>query len=117
VKIVDQFGVSAQVGLAGNSYVEGNLAYLRRHANRKDTPGGMLRFVAPLTDQFALSVQAGLNETLIAPRNSRRIVFGFQSGNFMRPKDYGVENAAGFKPPVPMDIPRVRYEVRTRRVA
>ena len=38
-------------------------------------------------------------------------MFGFQVGNYIRPKDYGK-----IKTPVPMDVPRIRYELLTRRV-
>jgi hypothetical protein len=38
-------------------------------------------------------------------------MFGLQWGNFIRPKDY--QNT---KNPVPMDVPRIRYNILTRRV-
>jgi hypothetical protein len=52
-----------------------------------------------------------LNETFLNTKNSGRVVFGFQFGNFMRPKEF-----AGLKSPVPVDIPRIRYEILTRKV-
>jgi hypothetical protein len=52
-----------------------------------------------------------LNETLLTANDTGRIVFGLQFGNWLRPKEYG-----DIKHPVPVDIPRVRYEVLSRRV-
>src|SRR2546430_13628372 len=43
--------------------------------------------------------------------NSGRVVFGLQFGNMLRPKEYG-----DVKHPVPVDVPRVRYQLLTRRV-
>ena len=40
---------------------------------------------------------------------------GFQFGNFMRPKDY-MEGYNGVQHAVPVDVPRIRYEVLTRTV-
>lgn len=112
LKIVDQVGASAQVGLFGSSYIEGNIAYLKRHARGlDDRPGAMARFVHPLNDNFALTVEAGLNETFLNTSDSGRVVFGFQFGNFIRPRDY-----ASIRHPVPVDIPRIRYELLSRRV-
>ncbi len=112
MKIVDQIGGSTTLGLFGDSYIEANLGYLKRHARGlSDRPGGMLRFVHPLSDVFALTVEAGLNETYLGPKDSGRVVFGFQYGGWLRPKDY-----LAVKHPVPMDIPRVRYELLARRV-
>jgi hypothetical protein len=110
-RIVDQIGASATVGAWGNSYFEGNLGYLKRHGAGSDRPGGMLRLVHPLNDLFAVTLEAGLNETFLNTKDSGRVVVGFQFGNFIRPKDF-----AAVKSPVPVDIPRVRYELLTRRI-
>jgi hypothetical protein len=109
-RIVDQVGGSAQVGLHGNSYLEGNLAYLRLRS-RSDRPGGMIRFVQPLSSMFAFTAELGYNETLVNGSDSGRVVFGLQMGNFIHPKEYRTVTS-----PVPMDVPRVRYELLTRRV-
>ncbi|MCL4401500.1 MAG: PKD domain-containing protein [Acidobacteria bacterium] len=111
-RVVNQVGASTTLGLRGNSYMEGNIAYLQSHglANR---PGGSLRYVQPLNDLFAFTAEVGLNETLMNYKGfqSGRVVFGFQLGNLIRPKEYTQVTS-----PVPMDIPRVRYELLTRRV-
>jgi hypothetical protein len=110
LSIVDQVGVSTTLGLWGNNYLEANLGYLKSRGNA-DRPGGTLRFVFPFKDHFAFTAEGGVNETLLGPGNSGRAVFGVQFGNFMRPKDY-----LGQTQPVPADIPRVRYEVLTRKL-
>ncbi len=114
LRTVDQVGVSTLVGLMGDAYLEGNIGYLKSRGNA-DRPGGTVRFVFPLSERIAFTVEGGVNETMLGRDNNGRVVAGMQFGNFMRPKDYlagfnGIEHA------VPVDIPRVRYEVLTRRV-
>jgi hypothetical protein len=111
---IDQLGLSTTVGLFGNTYLEGNLGYLKSRGYA-DRPGGTLRFVFPLSDRFAFTLEGGVNETLVGPGNTGRVVAGFQFGNFMRPKDY-LEGYNGIQHAVPADIPRVRYEMLTRQV-
>ncbi|MEN6609140.1 MAG: PKD domain-containing protein, partial [Bryobacteraceae bacterium] len=110
LKVVDQIGASTQVGLFGDSYIEGNLGALFRRGG-DNRPGGMVRYVHPLNQHWALTFEAGLNETMLGTNNSGRVVFGVQFGNWLRPKDY-----VKLDHPVPMDIPRIRYEVLKRRV-
>jgi len=109
-RVVDQVGVNALAGVWGNAYLEGNLGYLRSHANH-DAPGGSIKLVQPINEHFAFTAEAGLNETFLNINNSGRVVFGLQMGNYIHPKEYGKT-----KSPVPMDIPRVRYELLTRRI-
>jgi len=111
-RIVDQAGGNVLVGAWGNAYVEGNLAYLRRHTpGLGDAPGGNVRLVQPFNEHIAFTAEASLNESFVNVKNSGRIAFGVQVGNFIHPKDY-----AATKTPVPMDVPRIRYELLTRRV-
>jgi hypothetical protein len=110
LRIVDQVGGSGSVALWRDAYFEGNLGYLRTQNGSK--PGMTARLVQPLNSHVALSFEGGLNETLVARDNSGAfrvgVLFG---GSWLRPKDYGT--ASG---PVPVDIPRVRYELLSRRV-
>ena len=110
LRIVDQVGGSGSVALWRDAYVEGNLGYLRTYNGSK--PGLTARLVQPLNSHIALSFEGGLNETLVTRDNSGAfrvgVLFG---GSWLRPKDYGT--ATG---PVPVDIPRVRYELLSRRV-
>ncbi len=111
LSVVDQFGVSGQVGLWGDAYLEGNLGTLFRRYGDNGV-GGMGRIVQPVNRLFAFTVEGGVNETLVATSGrSGRFAVGVQLGNFLRPKDYG--SADG---PVPVDIPRIRYELVTRDV-
>ena len=110
LKIVDQAGVSGTIGLVGNTYLEGNIAYLKSVVNG-DRMGGTLRFVFPINPKFAFTVEGGVNETLLGRGNDGRAVAGVQMGNLMRPKEF-MESGI----PIPMDVPRVRYEVLTRLV-
>jgi hypothetical protein len=110
-RVVNQYGVNALVGTWGNAYLEGNVGYLRRHQNSAGRPGAMLKLVQPLSAHVAFTMEGDYNETLLAAHDMGRVVFGFQVGNYIRPKEY-----ATVKTPVPMDVPRVRYEIGTRRV-
>lgn len=62
--IVNQVGGSAQVGLHGNSYLEGNLAYLKMRS-RGDRPGGMVRFVQPMNSMSAFAAELGQSRTRV----------------------------------------------------
>jgi len=64
-----------------------------------------------LSDHFALTVEAGLNETYLATKNSGRVVVGFEFGNWVWPGQFFESTQ-----PVPTEIPRVRYELLARRV-
>ena len=110
LKVVDQIGGSTQIGLYKDSYIEGNLGAMFRQGG-SNRPGGMVRFVQPVNSHWAFTVEGGLNETLIGQNNSGRVAVGLQLGNWVRPKDF-----VGLKHAVPMDVPRIRYEVLTRRV-
>jgi len=111
-QVVKQYGGSALVGVWGNAYIEGNAAYLRNKTpGQKAAPGGEVKLVQPLNEHVAFTAEAGFNETLLNTNDSGRVVFGLQLGNYIRPKDYGTT-----KSPVPMDVPRVRYQLLTRRI-
>ena len=110
-RVVDQTGASGLVGVWGDAYLEGNIAYLRRHGPGKDSGGGTIKLVQPLNPHVAFTMEAGMNESLLNTNAAGRIAFGFQVGNYIRPKEYGAT-----KSPVPMDVPRVRYELLTRRI-
>lgn len=110
LKVVDQVGAQATIGLMKDVYAEGNIGYLKS-VGAADRPGGTLRFVFPLTQRLAFTLEGGMNETMLGRDNNGRVVAGLQFGNFMRPKDY-----KGATHPVPVDVPRVRYELLKRVV-
>lgn len=110
IRAVDQIGGSTSVAVWKDSYVEGHLGFLRTYAS-DNKPGGALRYVHPLNDKFALTVEGGLNETLIGRNNSGSVRFGVLFGNWLRPKNYAAADT-----PVPVEIPRMRYELLDRRI-
>ncbi|MCS7026602.1 MAG: OmpA family protein [Bryobacteraceae bacterium] len=110
LKAIDQVGAQATVGLYRNVYAEGNLGYLKSYGHA-DRPGGTLRFVFPLNNNLAFTVEGGFNETLLARSNNGRVVAGLLFGNLLRPKEF-----QSLSHPVPADVPRVRYEILQRRV-
>ncbi len=108
--IVDQAGAQATFALFGNSYAEANVGYLKS-VGYGDRVGGTIRIVIPYNRHLAFTVEGGMNETILSRNNNGRAVVGVQFGNMMRPKDF-----LDAKHPVPVDVPRVRYEVLTRRL-
>ena len=110
LKVVDQAGVSATVGLWGKNYAEGNIGYLKSVAYG-DRVGGTVRLIFPLNSKIAFTAEGGVNETMLTNGNTGRAVFGVQFGNMIRPKEYLAAEHA-----IPMEVPRVRYEVVTRRL-
>ena len=110
LKLVDQAGVSTTLGIYKDSYIEANLAYLKARGG-DDKPGGTIRFVHPINAHFAFTLEGGFNETLVGRDHTGRVVAGVQFGNFIRPKEF-----VGLAHPVPASVPRVRYELLTRRV-
>jgi K319L-like, PKD domain/OmpA family len=110
LKIVDQAGVSATIALWGKNYAEGNLGYLKSTVYG-DHLGGTVRLIFPINDKIAFTAEGGANETLLTAGNTGRAVFGIQFGNVIRPKEYLTTDHA-----LPMQVPRVQYEVLTKRV-
>lgn len=110
LKAIDQVGAQTTLALVKDVYLEGNIGYLKSYGNA-DRPGGTLRFVFPLNQKLAFTLEGGMNETLLARSHNGRVVAGLQFGNFIRPKDFKDSPYA-----VPADVPRVRYEILTRRV-
>jgi hypothetical protein len=109
LKIVDQAGISGTVALWKNNYLEGNIGYL--HSRLGDRAGGTARFIFPLNDKIAFTLEGGVNETMQVSGNSGRAVVGMQFGNVIRPKEMQAADH-----PIPVDVPRVRYDVLTRRI-
>ena len=110
LRVVDQAGMSGTFPLFGKNYAEGNLGYLRS-TTAGDRMGGTLRLIFPVSNKIAFTLEGGMNETLLGPGNNGRVVAGLQFGSPTRPKDY-----LDSPHPVPVQIPRVRYEVLTRTV-
>lgn len=143
VSVVDQLGVSGRYELSGPSrssserpppYVEGNAAYLVAAESRES--GGLLRFVYPLNPRWAITAEGGWNDGLVSPASDEmRFVIGLRTGRWHVPPepeagkaspapDAGEEagEAEDSQPDeaerpaavVPVEIPRLRYELRSR---
>jgi hypothetical protein len=111
-RVVNQQGVNFLFGVWGNAYLSGDLAYLKMHEGKRDArPGANLKLVQPISEHVAFTAEGSYNTTLTSSPGSGQIVVGLEVGNYIHPKDYGSTTS-----PVPMDVPRVRYEIGTRRV-
>ena len=111
LNIIEQFGFSTALAAWNDSWFEGNLgAQFREFGSNK--AGGTLRYIHPLNKRLALTIEGGVNETLISSNNPGRFAVGLQFGHWLSPKDYGKDTGR----PVPVDIPRIRYEVLTRQI-
>jgi len=111
-RIVNQEGVNFLFGAWGNAYFQGDLAYLKMHElNRAARPGVNLKLVQPLTGHVAFTAAGSYNETYTSSAGSGSLTLGLEVGNYIHPRDY-----AKVTTPVPMDVPRIRYEFGTRRV-
>jgi hypothetical protein len=109
LRTTDQFGGQGALSLGKHAWVEGNVGYVKTLlAGNK--PGGTIRLVFPLNRMVALTAEGGFNETLITRDHNGRAVFGFMFGNYLTPREYVAADH-----PVPVEIPRVRYELLTRR--
>jgi hypothetical protein len=111
LSVVDQAGGSASVVLGRNTTLEGNLGWLNM-AGGKDKPGGAIRLIQPINSRFAVTAEAGWNETLISTTKTYgRVTGGVLFGDYS-----GAKEMFASERPVPVDVPRVRYELLTRRV-
>jgi hypothetical protein len=111
-QMVNQYGLDALVGVWGDAYVQGNVAYLRRNiTGMRSTGGGELKLVQPITHHVAFTLEGDWQQTEVGNSGNGQVLFGVQVGNYIRPKDYGKITT-----PVPMDVPRIRYDFGTRRV-
>ena len=110
-RVVNQYGVDALVGVWGNAYLQGNIGLLRREVNGGKTSGGEIKLTQPLSRRLALTAAVDYNQTGISSTGNGQVLFGLEMGSFIHPRDYGTT-----KTPVPMDVPRIRYEFGTRRV-
>ncbi len=114
---MNQIGGTFQVGTWGDAWIQGNFGYISSHGTcgtigqHCGRPGGEVKLVQPIAKELAFTVGAGLNPTMLTASNTGEITVGLQFGNFMRPKEYTT-----FTHPVPMDVPRIRYELLTKQV-
>ena len=112
LKVVNQIGVNFRVGLTEDSSLEGAFGYLNS-AVRDSVPGGVIRYAAPpLWRRLQVVAEFGYNESFVGPQNSWRFGVGFRFNNWMG----GLLPFRADDRPVPVFVPRVRYESVTRIV-
>lgn len=110
IKIEDQAGGGATIGLFGDAYLQASAAYKKyRVGGGKDRPTGMARLVLPLSDMFAITAEASVNTTFQNYNDGGRVVVGFEIGNWLKPKHY--RDTTG---PIPMEVPRLHYDLLPR---
>ena len=111
LKVMDQVGVNFQVLVTDRSYVEGAFGYMSS-AVRGDVPGGVVRYVMPrLWKRIGLAAEVGYNESFVGQENSMRVGFGLRFDDWSRPSTFRGDDG-----PVPVFVPRVRYETLTKIV-
>ncbi len=110
-RVVNQQGVSFLAGTWSDAFVSGDLAYLQLRETHDARPGANLKLTQPLNPHVALTAEGRYNTSYVSPHGSGELVFGVELGNYIKPSEY-----ANIKTPVPMDVPRMRYEFGTRRV-
>ena len=113
-RMVNQYGVDALVGVWGDAYLQGNARLpAAPHHRQRSTAGGEIETgAADHHRTWPSPLKATINETL--RRNTKATAeccSDSRCGNYIQPKDYGKITT-----PVPMDVPRIRYEFGTRRV-
>ncbi len=110
LSMVDQAGVSTTLALWGNNYLEANAGYLHglQVGNRF---GGTARLIFPLNSHVAITAEGDINETLVGPKNSGEGLIGLEIANMLRPKELLAADH-----PVPVQVPRIRYDVISRKV-
>lgn len=109
-RIADQAGFDATFGVWGKAYMEGNAGIIVKHTG-SDRPGASLKLVQPIAPHLAFTAGLGYNTTYVAAHDSGEATVGLLFGGIMNPHDY-----SKIKTPVPMQIPRIQYEIGTRRV-
>ena len=110
-RVVNQVGFDATLGAWGQAYFQGNAGVLFAHYEQ-NKPGFDVKLVQPIVHHVAFTADVGMNETYLSSAGyNLDLRFGFLFGGILDPKNFDK-----VKDPVPMDVPRIRYELGTRRV-
>ncbi len=104
---LDQYGVMFQFGLPYEFLVEGNVGYIDR-GDLASKAGGTVRVARPIAENWSWYVEGAFNETLVSNDLESRFAAGVRYGLWKEPTRGEVSEV------VPVDVPRVRYDVRTR---
>ena len=113
LSVMRQAGMTFRLNLPRDSSLEGTLGYLDS-AMERNRPGGVLRHVYPLGGNVSLTSEVGLNESFVAADNSWRFAMGLRIGDWGRGHSRGIGAISTDTPPVPVIVPRLRYERLTR---
>jgi hypothetical protein len=106
LKIEDQVGGGATVAI-GPGYIEAETAYKKaRVGGASSRPTGRLKLVLPVAEMFSITAEASVNETFQNLNDGGRLAFGFQFGNWLKPRSYNDTTA-----PIPTEVPRIHYEL------
>ncbi len=106
IHTIDQLGGAVQFEVVPDVWVDGNLAYLHRHApGVSDTAGGAVRVSALVFPNVAFTLQLDVNESFLGPNAVGTLTFGVTLGRWSRPPHYS--NPVN---PLGTMIPRVHYE-------
>jgi hypothetical protein len=109
---IDQLGGTVQFELAPQWWLDGNVAWLHRHApGAGDTAGGAIRVSRQLLPGVVGNVQLDFNESFVGPNTVGTLTFGITLGRWSKPRDYS--NPVN---PLGTYVPTVHYEIfeRTR---
>jgi hypothetical protein len=107
---VDQLGGAFQVGVLPSTWIDGNLAFLNRHApGASNTAGGAVRVSTLLAPGLTLTAQLDVNESFISSSAVGTFTIGITLGRWSRPTDYSNPQT-----PLGIDVPRLRYETFNR---
>jgi hypothetical protein len=103
---IDQLGGAVQVELMPDLWVDGNLAWLHRHApGVSDTVGAAARFSVLVAPNIVFTARFDLNESFVGPDPVGTVTFGVTLGRWSRPRDY-----SNPQNPLGVLLPRVRFE-------
>jgi len=110
IRYDDQVGVHAAGAFGEHMVVEGSVAFKKRYAaNASKLPASELKVTFPVQDRFAFFIEGDQNTTFQNFNNGYRLVFGFQFGRWVRPREYGTGTGV-----VPVSVPRAHYELLAR---
>jgi hypothetical protein len=107
---VDQLGLTAQMELVPDVWLDGHIEWLHRHPpGVSDTAGGALRVTMLVASNIALTAQLDVNESFIGSNTVGTVTVGVTVGRWARPTDY-----ANPRNPLGTLLPRVHWEVFDR---
>jgi len=104
---LNQYGVTAQVDLPARFMLEGNVGYIDR-GELASRAGGLVRLLRPLGDNWSWFVEGSWNESMLSDETTGRYAAGIRYGAWKQPIRGEVAEV------VPVDVPRLKYDVRTR---